>query len=212
MKKTLLILLACFTTAFAAKSADITITVTNFSYTSDNVTVNVGDNVIFSGSLSFHPTVQVDQTTWTTNGTTPMPGGFSYTSGTSATLTITPGMSGTTIYYVCTNHVFSSGMKGRINVNVIASVSDNRIRDFNFTVFPNPVSDNSIINISTKKATRTTITVFDMNGRQVQQMLDMNVQAGEITLPFKAGTLQKGTYILMMRTAMGNLQKQIFVY
>jgi plastocyanin len=212
MKKALLILFTSLTSAFAAKSADITITIGNFFYNSDNVTVNVGDNVIFSGNLTFHPTVQVSQITWTTNDNTPMPGGFSYTSGNSATLTITPGMSGTTIYYVCTNHVLSSSMKGRINVNVIASVSENRIKDFNFTVFPNPASDNSFINISTKQATRTTITVFDMNGRQVQQLLDMNLKAGELTLPFKAGSLQKGTYILLMRTNEGTLKKQILIH
>ena len=210
MKKYLLILTLISVVTRYSFAADITINITNFVYTSDNVTVNVGDNVIFSGQLSFHPTVQVSQTTWTLDGTTPMPGGFSYTSGSSATLTITAGMSGTTIYYVCTNHV-AGGMKGRINVNVIAAVNENNERGFNFTVFPNPVTKNSFLNISTKKAGRISLTLYDIQGRIVKQVADMNVQAGELNIKFDAASLQKGNYVLLMRSNEGTMRRQIVV-
>ncbi len=210
MKKYLLILTLISVTARYSFAADITINISNFVYTSDNVTVNVGDNVIFSGQLSFHPTVQVSQTTWASDGTTPISGGFSYTSGSSATLTITAGMSGTTIYYVCTNHV-SGGMKGRINVNVIASINENYTRDFNFTVFPNPVTKNSFLNISTKKAGRISLILYDIHGRIVKQVADLNVQAGELNIKFDAANLQKGNYFLLMRSNEGTMRRQIVV-
>jgi plastocyanin len=193
-------------------SADVNIGVGvgGLSYTPPSVTVNVGDNVIFNGDFSFHPTVQVSQTTWNSNGTAALSGGFSYTSGNTATLIITAAMAGTTLYYVCTNHVFS-GMKGVINVNVIASISENRIRSFNFTVFPNPVTSSSQLNISLKKTGKTTITLYDINGRMAAQVFDKVIEAGEITVPFNAASLQRGTYFLLMRTPQGTLKKQIII-
>ncbi|MBX9783157.1 MAG: T9SS type A sorting domain-containing protein [Chitinophagaceae bacterium] len=61
-------------------------------------------------------------------------------------------------------------MKGSITVNVIASVTENQKRDFNFTVFPNPVTSNSWLNISTKNAGMASLTLYDLNGRLVKQL------------------------------------------
>ena len=210
MKRFLLFLALILSINGVVLAADVTITVSSFVYTPDNITVNVGDRVIFNGSFNAHPTVQVDQSTWAADGNTPLPGGFSYTTGSSATLTITPGMSGSTLYYVCSPHV-TIGMKGRINVNVIASLSENNARDFNFTVFPNPVTKNSFLNISTKKAGRISLTLYDIQGRIVKQVADMNVQAGELNIKFDAANLQKGNYVLLMRSNEGTMRRQIVV-
>lgn len=206
MKKDLLLILFLFsfTPLFAT---NYNIDINGFTFTPDNLIVNVGDVVIIEAQ-SFHPLQQVDAATWDNNGNTPLPGGFSATSP--YTLTITAGMAGTIIYYVCAAHV-GLGMKGKISVSVTSSVSDNRLLDYNLTVFPNPVTTNSWLNISTKKPGRVSVTLYDITGKTIQNLVDMNVQAGEFNIPFKAN-LQKGTYIVRMRTSMGNIQKQIVVY
>jgi plastocyanin len=201
----LLIFLFLFNSLFAT---EYNIDINGFTFTPDNLTVNVGDVVIIEAA-DFHPLQQVSQSTWNANGNTPLSGGFSSTSP--YTLTITAGMAGSTIYYVCAAHV-SGGMKGRINVNVTSSVSDNRLLDYNFTVFPNPVRGVSQLNISTKKTTPVTINLFDANGRMIHQLYYLQIQPGEITLPFNAVALSKGTYFLLMRTSEGTLKKQILVY
>jgi plastocyanin len=210
MKKILLLCAAIGFIFSSANSADVNITINGFAYSPATVVVNVGDNVIFNGNFGFHPTLQVSQATWNANGTTPLAGGFSYTTGTSQTLPITAAMAGTTIYYLCTVHVLS-GMKGQISVNVAAGVRENQVRDFNFTVFPTPVTAGSWLNMSIKKAGRVTVSVYDLHGRLVGNPVNTVMQAGETTIPFDAAKLQKGTYILLMRTAGGDMRKRILV-
>lgn len=208
MKKNLLL---CFTAAlFTLHSfaTNFNVTISGFAYTNNDLIVNVGD-VVTIEAAPLHPLVQVSQATWNANGSTPLPGGFSST--TNFVLTITAAMAGTTIYYVCSNHVLSSGMKGKITVNLAASVRENSVRDFNFTVFPNPVTADSWINISTKKAGKISVTVFDMQGKIIKQMVNTNLLAGEINLRFDAALLQKGNYVVMMRTTEGIMRKQILV-
>jgi plastocyanin len=211
MKRILLFILALVFLELHTSATTHTITNSGLTYSPSTLIVNVGDVVTFNVDFLFHPTLQVSQTSWNNNDPTQLPGGFIFTSGSSGTFNITAGMAGSTIYYLCSAHAFS-GMKGTISVNVPASVSENRIRDFNFTVFPNPVNSNSQINISTKNAGRTTITMFDVNGKLIQKLVDMNLQPGELTLNFNAATLQKGTYFLLMRTNEGTLKKQILVH
>lgn len=207
MKKNLLLLLFLF--SFSPLFAtNYNVDINGFTYSPDDLIVNVGDVVIIEAE-SFHPLQQVNASTWNNNGNTPLPGGFSSTSP--YTLTITAGMAGSTIYFVCAAHA-GSGMKGKITVNVTSSVSDNRLLEYNFTVFPNPVTANSWVNISTKKPGKVSVTLYDITGKIIQHLVDMNVQAGEFNIPFKGLNLQKGIYIVRMRTSIGSLQKQIVVY
>jgi plastocyanin len=207
MKKYLITLLfSCFYFYMSYATA-ISISISGFSYTPSSITVNVGDVVTIEAS-SFHPLIQVSQATWDANSSTQLQGGFNSTSN--FELTITAGMAGSTIFYVCGNHV-ASGMKGQITVNVAAGISENQSREFNMTVFPNPVSSNGWLNISTKKSGKINLTLYDLQGRIVNTLMNNYLQAGEITMPFNAAHLQKGIYILQLRTTTGLLRKQITI-
>lgn len=207
MKKHFLTLLFfCFYFPLSYAAA-IAITISGFSYTPSSITVNVGDVVTIEAS-SFHPLLQVSQATWNANGGTQLQGGFNATNN--FDLTITASMAGSTIFYVCGNHV-ASGMKGQIIVNVAAGISENQLREFNFTVFPNPVSFNSWINISTKKAGKINLTLFDLQGRIVNHLMNNYLRAGEITMPFNTAYLQKGIYLLQIQTTTGKILKQVVI-
>lgn len=210
MSQKLLLAIAILFNCSILKAANFTITAPGLVYSPSSLTVNVGDVVTFDVNFSFHPTVQVSQATWNNDGSTPLSGGFNFTTGITGSVTITSAMAGSTIYYVCSAHVFA-GMKGTITVNVIASLAENQIRNFNFTVFPNPVTSNSQLNISLKKSGKTTVALYDINGRMVEQVLDKVMDAGEVTIPFRAAHLQKGAYFLLMRTPEGTLKKQILI-
>jgi plastocyanin len=93
-----------------AYSTTYTVTSSGFTFSPDNITVNVGDTVVFSIG-SNHTVLEVSQATWNANGNTPLSGGFSLPAG-GGTLVLT---SVGTHYYVCGIH-YSMGMKGTINV------------------------------------------------------------------------------------------------
>jgi plastocyanin len=102
-----------------ATSAIHTIVDSGLSFDPANLTINVGDTVIFS-LATMHNAVEVTQNTWNTNGNTPN-GGFSTPFGGGTVIFSTAG----TYYYVCSPHA-AAGMKGIITV-VLTSVSTGAI-------------------------------------------------------------------------------------
>lgn len=204
MKQLLLLFIMCGLLS-SAKAAQFNVNINGQSYSPATITVNVGDVVIIQAS-DLHPLIQVSLANWNTNNA--VQEGFGATAD--FTLTITASMAGTTIYYGCSAH-FGSGMKGQININVVSGINENQIRPFNFTVYPNPVTADSWMNVSVKNAGRISITLYDLNGRKIRQLIDQQVKAGEFTIAFPVSELQKGTYIVQMRTAKERLEKQILI-
>lgn len=204
MKQLLVLFIMCGLFS-AAKAAQFNVNISGQSYNPATITVNVGDVVIIQAS-DLHPLIQVSLANWNANNA--VQDGFGASSD--FTLNITAGMAGTTIYYGCSSHM-SGGMKGQIIVNVVSGIEENRTRAFNFTVYPNPVSADSWMNVSVKTAGKISITVYDLNGRMISHLIDQHVKAGEFTIPFPVNKLQKGNYIVQMRTAKERLEKQIVV-
>ena len=102
-------------------------------------------------------------------------------------------------------------MKGQIIVNVISGIEENNVRDFNFTVYPNPVSTDAWINIFLKKAERVSIQLYDMQGRIMRTFIDQQMKAGEQNMSFPLNTLARGNYIVQMRSGKERIQKQIVI-
>ena len=114
-------------------SATVQITNSGFTFSPDNVNINVGDTIIFQlGSI--HNAVEVSASTWNANGNTPLPG-FSVPFGGGQVVGLTAG----THYYVCSPHA-SGGMKGRIIVNNSTGINDHVTDPASFRIFPNPTS------------------------------------------------------------------------
>lgn len=108
------ILLVLFATAAAAGTSVAgrdTVTFSGLSFSPALITITEGDTVVFVLS-AIHNAVEVSQSTWNANGTTPLGGGFSVPFGGGE---VVPSGVGTH-YYICTNHAASS-MKGRIIVD-----------------------------------------------------------------------------------------------
>jgi plastocyanin len=134
MKNIFTLLIFILSIAFI-KAENYSITTSGFSYSPDNLSVNVGDVITISASNT-HPLVQVDKETWGSNGSTPSQNGwgvktsdYSFTAETEDT-----------IYYVCQNHV-GMGMKGMIIVSNTTSVSNLSNMENDIEVYPNPVND-----------------------------------------------------------------------
>jgi plastocyanin len=134
MKKYLLFgAFALIISGFASGNS-VTITESGFTFTPDNVTINLGDTIIFQ-LTSIHDAVEVSEATWNANGTTPLAGGFAVPLGGGQVTGLTAGLH----YYVCTFHA-SLGMKGRITVNGSSGIIENGSSTKKFSIYPNPTS------------------------------------------------------------------------
>jgi plastocyanin len=120
MKKAILFtLIVMMTTIGIHAQTNDTIKDNGFTFSPAELTVNVGDTVVFAGS-DFHPVLEVNEATWTNKGTTPLAGGFDFPSGSGKIKFTHAGVH----YYVCTAHVASKNMKGKITVVVPSAIPD----------------------------------------------------------------------------------------
>jgi plastocyanin len=102
--------------ASPAAATKHTVTASGFAFSPSTLNIAEGDTVVFTIS-GLHNAREVSQATWNVDGTTQLPGGFSVPFGGGEAIPAGVGAH----YYVCTNHVLSSSMKGVINVSPAAA-------------------------------------------------------------------------------------------
>jgi plastocyanin len=162
-----------------------TITSEGLTYVPTPLIVSVGDIVQFSVGAE-HPTVQVSQSTWNANQSTPLSGGFSFPSGSGS---FSPDIAGT-LYYVCTSHI-GSGMKGTIIVLLPTAIDDNDLNKGK--LYPVPAGDYLIYEAKSTKPVDE-IKIMDLTGKPVI-LLENPVQSAE-KLRIDVSKLNKGLYII----------------
>lgn len=205
MKHLFIVMLACI--LFLVGTAQHHISINGNSYLPNTITVNVGDEVIIDAS-AVYPLIQVSPDSWHLNRTSLQNGGFS--SSSKYRLLITSAMAGQTIYFGSGAHL-GSGMKGQIIVRSVPGIYANHPNGFDFTVYPNPVSTDSWINLQLSRSERISIQVYDMQGRIVRTFIDQEMKAGEMKMPFTLSSLDKGNYIVQMRSNKERISKQIMI-
>jgi plastocyanin len=137
--------------SIGAFATQYTVNFNGFSYTPPNLQVNVGDTVNLPASTS-HRLVQVDQATWTANGSTQLTGGFNTVTNIQIVISSTEN-----IYYVCATHV-GSGMKGKIEVSVTNGVEKMTISKAQIpTIYPNP-AQKGLLKINTEESVKLVVT------------------------------------------------------
>lgn len=67
--------------------------------------------------------------------------------------------------------------------------------------YPNPFADQTTISFQLKKAAHTKLLVYDMHGKVISMLLNTPLAAGSYTVPFKAGAIPAGTYLLQLDAA-----------
>jgi plastocyanin len=188
MKKFTLVAVLTILTALAF-SNKVTITNSGFTFSPAEVTINVGDTVVFQ-LASMHNVIEVSETTWNANGNTPLPG-FELPFG-GGTLT---GLSAGIHYYVCGPHA-SLGMKGKITVNAPSGVPVVEPFDKHFAIYPNPVLDKmSLKNLTARPSDGVSfkVEVYNMLGGKVIDLKDMDLQGIAV---LDLASIPTGQYIL----------------
>lgn len=194
MKKYILTFTFClFLLSIHAQTRHV-ISSSGLEYTPDSLVVMVGDTIEFDVGAS-HPTTQVSQSTWQSNGTNGN-GGFDFSNGQGEFVVQNQG----TLYYVCVNHV-SSGMKGRIFA--MPSIGNDEKALSEFQAYPNPVQDFLFLNMPVQPEVETA-GIYNLKGQLVKAIALDNISG-----PLRVNTsqLQEGIYILQIKN--GNTARQI---
>lgn len=195
MKKILLLFLSFL--ILINLSAQTTFTVNKGvgnSFNPAQVIVNPGDIVHFNLTAP-HAILQVSLATWNANDVTPLPGGFSFPSGSGDYTATTPGI----IYYVCTQHVATDGMKGTIVVNAITAINDIQ-NNSGGMVFPNPAT-NYITYQFKGKSSVNEIRIIDFTGKTVKIFQKPDVSEYQIKIDI--GNLDRGIYFIIVKSEDG---------
>jgi plastocyanin len=183
MKKiiTPVLFLICVIVAMSAKATTHTVTVGDFAFSPAQMTVNLGDTILFQWVTGSHTTTSTNIPSGAASWDNPM-------TSAAPTFTYIPAVIGT-YNYKCTPHE-SMGMVGTFDVVKPTSVPAVTASVQQLTVSPNPASNRVQVSTSLKNPS---IQLLDVSGKLVRQMPVMN-NNGQIMLD--VSTVPAGVYIL----------------
>ena len=199
MKKRIL-LLGIFSAMYVFLSAQQTFTIIaeGFSFSPSTLTITQNDIVQFNTSFE-HPVLQVSQSTWNSNGSTPLSGGFSFPSGSGTFEADAPG----TIYYICTLHI-GSGMKGRIVINAPTGTNDVSAED-SFKIYPGFATNFlHIVNAGHKPLKG--IKIIDVSGKIIHRINEFINTENDLHIDITH--FNKGLFFIILETEDARVSKK----
>jgi plastocyanin len=201
MKKIILLWFA-FTifVAFNCKAKTIIIVNSSYTFSPDDVTINVGDTVNFS-LASIHDVVEVSKDVYDAKGNTSN-GGFKLNYGGGIIAFKNAGV----FYYVCEPHA-SMGMRGIIRVTdgTVTNVDNSQLLMSDIIkVYPNPVSDFLNVELNLKNAEFANVRILNLNGQQVKLFKNIFFQQGKSSQKLILDkNLKQGSYVLEVNCPQG---------
>lgn len=113
--------------------------------------------------------------------------------------------------WVSGNSIISSTQNGALtSVSQISSALPDK-----FSLkqnYPNPFNPDTKIKFEMKSSSFASLKVFDMTGREIQQLVNENLTAGSYEVTFNAGNLNSGVYFYVLKTnEFSETKKMMFV-
>ena len=97
--------------------------------------------------------------------------------------------------------------------DITTSIAENMNDGFDFSIYPNPVSDHISVNYRIQKRELVDIKLFDYNGRLVVSLMSEFKTPGEWSTVFKLpSALTPGVYIFEISTESSRIHKRILVH
>lgn len=81
--------------------------------------------------------------------------------------------------------------------------------DTDFTIIPNPIESGTLITYTLSGDSHITLTILDMNGREMLKLIDENQTKGKQKVVFNTTGLPEGIYFCVLRTGGGVLQRKL---
>jgi hypothetical protein len=87
-----------------------------------------------------------------------------------------------------------------VEPNVVETEGEGVPTEFGITgVYPNPFNDQTLVRFSIPDQGGTTLTLYDLMGKRVSELLDRRLAAGEHSLIVDGASLPSGRYYLKLR-------------
>lgn len=206
MKKLITLLVVFSALTLEVNATKHTVTTSGSSYSPTVLTVHVGDTVTISASNT-HPLVQVSRSTWSTNGTSALAGGWGSTNK-NYTFTVS---TTDTIYYVCSAHV-SFGMKGRVVVAQFSGINEVSTNQLDVTVYPNPVTSYGTVRLSSAGNNPVGVYVYSINGQLEKDLSTAQINMnGDSYYRFDASNMPAGNHLILVSDGHSKIARKIQV-
>lgn len=188
MQKRLTTFLFLLTSSILFSQITHDVTVQNFSFSPQSLTINTGDIVKWTNISGTH-NVRANDNSFYSGPAAPAPWEFTHTFTTVGDFP-----------YYCEPHL-SMGMTGTIIVQNPAGVGDEEMLADQFELeqnYPNPFNPSTRINYSVPSASFVRLKVYDILGNEVALMVNEEKPAGVYQLEFDASELTGGVYFYQL--------------
>ena len=85
-----------------------------------------------------------------------------------------------------------------VNISGVVGIDENTSDNFNLNTYPNPFNETTTVSYTLNKSQNITMSVYDILGNVVLDVLNDNKPQGEHTLVINRGSLQSGIYLLKL--------------
>jgi plastocyanin len=190
MQKRLTTFLFLLTSTVLFSQTTHDVTVQNFSFSPQSLTITVGDIVRWTNISGTH-NVKADDNSFTSGPAAPAP--WEYTHTFTAV--------GSNPYY-CEPHQ-GMGMTGTIIVQEPVGVSDDELIAEKFELnqnYPNPFNPSTRISYAIPGASFVNLKVYDIIGNEIAVLVNEEKQAGTYQIDFDATELTGGVYFYQLLT------------
>ena len=197
MKK-LILFISIITFTFSAFATRDTVRNNGFTFSPDSISINVGDTVIWILD-NMHNVVEVDSSTWASNGNTSN-NGFTQPFGGGSEVFNTAGK----YFYVCSPHA-SGAMKGIVTVLPSSTSIPEEQLNSEFSFYPNPAREQLTVEIPLGES-------FDL--LEITNELGQVVYSDQITSKKETVNLSQftqGIYFVNLRNGDAILTRKLIV-
>jgi hypothetical protein len=86
---------------------------------------------------------------------------------------------------------------------ISTNLEKTQLAETNFKIYPNPITHESVISFSTKSVDRVILSIYDLQGRMICNLLDKKMNTGTHTIPLGNQIKSNGVYLCKLSTSEG---------
>ncbi len=188
----LFVLMLCIYPNFIQSQTSHLVVLTGIVFTEADITISVGDTVIWRNDEGFH-NVDADDNSFTSGPPAEAPWTFVHvftSAGDNPYFCVTHGGQG------------GVGMSGVVSVMDPVGVSDQKLVVNKFVLeqnYPNPFNPSTVIRYQTAEKSNVTLTVYNSIGRKISTLLNEVKSKGTFTIEFNGSNLPSGIYYFRLQ-------------